>query len=243
MKIDDFLADLDKRYICIDLLVNNRSLEAVDYIIYWGECDRRTAIDAIRSLKESDEYRQKLDERKAKKERDKQRKIQDLKSRSLIGNPDTTKPEIKSITKNNPDSGKARIKDTKKQSENVSRKTKKRYLYLVDGDNHVYEAIEGIVRKTDDNDRIKVFVSQLPLCNKLIEKKLPNTEIFYVEAHKKGDQAVDNRIKSELGNAVKSRQYRELFVISRDKGYRNKLEEYRGKYGYTEENLDLRDIF
>ena len=99
MTIDDFLADLDKRYICIDLLVNNRSLEAVDYIIYWGECDRRTAIDTIRSLKESDEYREKLDVRKAKKERDKQRKIQDLKSRSLVGNPDTTKPKIKSITK------------------------------------------------------------------------------------------------------------------------------------------------
>ena len=114
---------------------------------------------------------------------------------------------------------------------------------MIDGDIHVYEAIEGIVRKTDDNDRIKVFVSQLPLYKKLVGKKLPNTEIFYVEAHKKGDQAVDNRIKSELGNAVKSRQYRELFVISRDKGYRNKLEEYREQYGYTEDDLDLRDVF
>ena len=88
-----------------------------------------------------------------------------------------------------------------------------------------------------------MFVSQKGLYNRLIEKGFPYTEIIYVESSAKGDQAVDNRIKAELGNVVKCKQYEKLFVISQDNGYRHLLEKYRGQYGYTEDELDLRDVF
>lgn len=111
-------------------------------------------------------------------------------------------------------------------------------LYLVDGDNHVYEGLDGI-----DNigafDKVLVFVSQEGLRNHLIKRYRDRISIVMV---KPGDDAVDNRIKGILGNKVKQRKmYQKIYVISHDNGYRHLVEKYRKKYNLSAGYLSLRN--
>ena len=86
---------------------------------------------------------------------------------------------------------------------------------------------------------MKIYVSQKGLYEKLQKKSMPHVTVIYVEP---GDQAVDNRIKAVLGNAVKE-DYNDIFVISRDKGYKEILQKYRCRYSRKKDSLDLRDKF
>ena len=85
-------------------------------------------------------------------------------------------------------------------------------LYLVDGDNHVYEGLEGI-------DNIGVF-------GKVVRP---------------GENAVDNRIKGILGNKVRQRKsYQKIYVISHDNGYKSLVDKYQRKYNLSPGYLSLK---
>ena len=113
------------------------------------------------------------------------------------------------------------------------------HLYLVDGDNHINSAIKRI-KMADETDDVRIFVSQEGLYPKLVKKNNPHVKIIRV---KPGNQAVDNRIKSVLGNAVKSNAYEEIYVISEDTGYDDLIQKYREMYNLTEDELDRREEF
>ena len=114
-------------------------------------------------------------------------------------------------------------------------------LYLIDGDNHITEALERI-NLADETDDVRIFVSQETLRKKLIAKGYSYDQVKLVTP---GNQAVDNQIKSVLGNAVKDNYYTGIytgiFVISHDKGYDRILQEYRSKYKIRKKHLDRRE--
>ncbi len=124
------------------------------------------------------------------------------------------------------------------ESEQENNPQKPSHLYLIDGDNHITEATKRI-KLADETDDVRIFVSQDELYKKYTKKNLPHVTVIKVEP---GDQAVDNRIKSVLGNAVKD-DYEEVYVISHDKGYDKKIQNYRSKYHKKKDQLDRRELF
>ena len=112
-------------------------------------------------------------------------------------------------------------------------------LYLIDGDNHITEALERI-SLADETDDVRIFVCQETKYKKLVAKRYPFVQVIKV---KPGNQAVDNQIKSVLGNAVKCNYYTDIFVISHDKGYEPILQKYRSRYGKRKNHLDRRERF
>ncbi len=110
-------------------------------------------------------------------------------------------------------------------------------LYLVDGDNHVYEGLDGL-DKIGTFGKVLVFVSQPGLRDNLRRKYGGKINIIMVNP---GENAVDNRIKAILGNKVKNRKtYQKIYVISQDKGYKALVERYQRKYGLSAGYLALR---
>jgi len=109
--------------------------------------------------------------------------------------------------------------------------------YLVDGDNHIYEALQGI-ESLSKRDTVMVYVTQEGLRDNL--NAMYGTRISVVMV-KPGDQAVDNQIRTILGNAVYSdRRYKKIHIISHDNGYVDIIERYRKKYNLKNNELDLR---
>lgn len=109
--------------------------------------------------------------------------------------------------------------------------------YLVDGDNHIYEALNGI-NSLSQCDMVMVYVTQDGLRDNLYDKYGDKIRVVMV---KPGDQAVDNQIRTILGNAVNSnREYKKIHIISHDKGYIDIIERYRKKYNLKNNELDLR---
>ncbi len=129
---------------------------------------------------------------------------------------------------------------TNKRDVHVEKQTSKEYsgdYYLVDGDNHPYEALHGI-DSISKFDMVKVYVTQEGLKENLCDKY---GDRISIEMVKPGDQAVDNQIKTILGNAVNSdRKYKKIHIISHDNGYVDIIERYRKKYKLKNNELDLR---
>ena len=119
----------------------------------------------------------------------------------------------------------------KKKSEHYSGE-----YYLVDGDNHPYEALEGI-NSLSKYDTVTVFVTQEGLRDNLYAKYGNRISVVMVSPC---DQAVDNQIKTILGNAVnRNRKYKKIHIISHDRGYEDIIERYRKKYNLKNNELDL----
>lgn len=110
-------------------------------------------------------------------------------------------------------------------------------LYLVDGDNHVYEGLDGIDH-IGTFGKVIVFVSQEGLRSKLVKRYGGKINIVMV---RQGEDAVDNRIKGILGNRVKQRKiYQKIYVISHDSGYKNLVDKYQKKYQLSARYLAVR---
>ena len=110
--------------------------------------------------------------------------------------------------------------------------------YLVDGDNHPYEALEGL-NDLSKNDMVMIYVTQEGLKDKLYAKYGNKIHVIMV---KSGNQAVDNQIRAILGNAVNNnRKYKNFHIVSHDKGYKDIIERYRRKYKLKHDELDLRE--
>ena len=230
MTIDAFIADPNKIGTCFATMRKKKS-KAVKYIMAWTDCGVSEAVSLIHSFEESSDYanylgtvsRAEADMLRAEIERRRAEERLRIQSQSR---PEPVVEQRKVERKLN--------KPIKKSHE----RTEIKNLYLIDGDNHIYEAIERI-GLADDTDIIKIYVSQDGLYDKLLKEKMHHVEVILVPP---GDQAVDKRIKSVLGNAVKQ-DYSDIFVISNDKGYQEKLQEYRCKYKRKKNSLDLRKKF
>ena len=98
-------------------------------------------------------------------------------------------------------------------------------LFLVDGDNHIYEGLSGVMN-TRKEDTVQVYVSQGGLVRKL-RKKYGNR--INIKKVRSGDQAVDNVIKSRLGNEAGRKDFSEVVVLSHDKGYKRQIDKARNK--------------
>ncbi len=92
-------------------------------------------------------------------------------------------------------------------------------LYLVDGDNHIYEALSGI-KSIGKKDSVQVYMTQDGLSKKLDRKYGDKIKVKEI---RQGNQAVDNVIKSILGNEAVQSKYSEVVVLSHDKGYRDQI--------------------
>ena len=128
--------------------------------------------------------------------------------------------------------------DTKIKSKDEKMESSCGDCYLVDGDNHVYQAFNGIGLLSEE-DEVIVYVTQDGLRDKL--QRMYGNKINVIPV-KSGSQAVDNRIKTYLGNAIKDhRKYEKIHIVSHDKGYREIIKRYRKKYNLKADELDLRE--
>ncbi len=121
----------------------------------------------------------------------------------------------------------------------VNQKPKAKHLYLIDGDNNFKKATQRL-DMADNADKVQIYVSQKGLFDKLKKRKMPHVEVIYV---KPGPQAVDKRILEVLENEIKKDKYEAIYIISRDKGYEDKLQEYRCRYKKKKSKLDRRERF
>jgi len=111
----------------------------------------------------------------------------------------------------------ASVETTKKR-----RQKGKKILILVDGDNHPYEALgkEKKFKEICKNAEIRIYISDKN--QKLIENIKKNYIDPIVVAQ--GNQAVDNRIKTHLGQ--EKGNFEKIAVISHDKGYDRNIKKY-----------------
>lgn len=105
-------------------------------------------------------------------------------------------------------------RNTIKKSNEIVHKRNNRVLILVDGDNHIYEALEGYGQYNSQNIKIIISNNSERLRNKIKEKY--ETEVIVVNP---GNQAVDNIIKSIIGKEARKNNYDLIAVISHDRGY------------------------
>ena len=105
-------------------------------------------------------------------------------------------------------------------------------LFLVDGDNHVNEGLSGVMN-TRKQDTVQVFVTQDGLSDRLKKKYGDRIRVTKVRP---GNQAVDNVIKSRIGQEASKSDHSELYVLSHDKGYAGQLEKAhkKGKKKYRQ---------
>lgn len=112
-----------------------------------------------------------------------------------------------------------------KTSGNVKKKTKSKTIFI-DGDNHIDEGQKGIECTSKDIKIIAVF-SQGGAKNKFDKKYVhkPNVSSKLVEP---GSQAVDNKIKTEVGSLLKKGN-QDIGIVSQDKGFAEFVRRKRNK--------------
>jgi len=88
---------------------------------------------------------------------------------------------------------------------------------MVDGDNHVYETLDSMVRNNNQRSCI-VYYSDKNLEVKLHQRYDNVLKLFTIYV-KPGDQAVDKRIKTDVGQILKEKAKAKVVIYSHDKGY------------------------
>ena len=104
-------------------------------------------------------------------------------------------------------------------------------LFLIDGDSFIYKALNGI-QKLSAGDKVLIFVSTEGLRRRLKLKGYIRSNVGVIMVQP-GPEAVDNRIKSFLGNTINREERGRIFIISHDHGYYELINKYRGKYGIS----------
>jgi len=115
------------------------------------------------------------------------------------------------------------------------RKTERKKLFLVDGDNNPIQNMNGYeVVKKKKNTHVLVCVADEGLEEKYVEAFGVDTKYVVPD-----DQAVDNQIKSIVGNVLKNHEYDEVVIISKDQGYKGKIEKWKKVYDLSPKDLRL----
>ena len=99
---------------------------------------------------------------------------------------------------------------------------------LIDGDNHIDKGLKGI-EHTKKEVSVKAFFSQEGAKRKFDEKfkKRPNISSKFV---KPGNQAVDNKIKTDAGKLLQKGN-QDVVIVSHDKGFDEYNKKVNGKNG------------
>lgn len=106
-------------------------------------------------------------------------------------------------------------KNTGADNKRINKGTKK--TIMVDGDNHIHEAEKGI-EHTPKSIEVRAIFSQ-PGAQKNFDKKYEKRPNVSSKLVKPGNQAVDNQIKTEIGQILKEDPEHEIAIVSRDKGF------------------------
>ncbi len=234
MSVSGFLRDKDKTGTVMSLIANGKDISVKNYIMSWTDCTEKEAEDVISILANSPDYDLYLKKiSKVKEDLIKVRERQNVLWRTPVSfgaiTPKTVQTTKKETRK------KTEYKVNNSTHKKASKADDKGTTYLVDGDNHI-EMIKGInnLRKKDD---MRIYVSQEGLYDKLTEKVTnPRVDVIYVPSREKGDQAVDNRIKTDLGHLV-TESDKKIQLISHDKGYDKNIKKYIDKTDRTSATL------
>lgn len=112
-------------------------------------------------------------------------------------------------------------------------------IILLDGDNHPYEAIEGIDKMSRKAD-IFIFATNETVLKKIRQKSSEkgNKQVQTIPV-KRGDQAVDNRIKARAGTEARNHSYSKTVIVSHDQGYRKNIKEWKRKWKWSNDGIIL----
>ena len=103
-------------------------------------------------------------------------------------------------------------------------------IYLVDGDNVITEVLR---HSFDPRAKVSIYVTNENLYEKV---RLYSYKAKVIKVPK-GDQAVDNRIKSYLGRVVNAGYNGRIIIVSKDKGYDELIKKYRKRYNLRNNKL------
>lgn len=106
-------------------------------------------------------------------------------------------------------------------------------IFLVDGDNHLAEGLQGIDLLSADDTVLIFYGKGQPLSR--IEKLCQNTvaHVQYLESVRSGRNSIDFQIITELGVLVGRGEAEFAYVISQDRGYESAISVLRQRYAAT----------
>lgn len=106
-------------------------------------------------------------------------------------------------------------------------------IFLVDGDNHLAEGLQGIDLLSADDTVLIFYGKGQPLSR--IEKLCQNTQanVQYLESVRSGRNSIDFQIITELGVLVGRGEAEFAYVISQDRGYESAISVLRQRYAAT----------
>ncbi len=144
-----------------------------------------------------------------------------------------------------PKDGKKIIERIERDNNRIKVKDSGKTIIAIDGDNHWTEAVEGIERVSDKEDII-IYAADENVLKKIKGKKGVGDKVKTVSV-KRGNQAVDNRIKTELGKVAKEHSYSKIIIISHDQGYNDIIKKWRKKWKWSGDKIILckcvKDVF
>lgn len=106
-------------------------------------------------------------------------------------------------------------------------------IFLVDGDNHLSEGLQGIDLLTEE-DTVLIFYGKGQALAP-IQRQCENTraQVQYLESVRSGKNSIDFQIITELGVLVGRGEAEFAYVISHDKGYESAIGALRQRYATT----------
>ena len=108
---------------------------------------------------------------------------------------------------------------------------------LVDGDNYPLQNLSGVQNIVGESKyEVTIYVSRDDLASKY-KSEVP----FSVEFVSPGNQAVDNRINSEVKKIVKEKKYKKIAIISQDNGYLTTIKKLKNRYHLKDDDIILCD--
>ncbi len=108
---------------------------------------------------------------------------------------------------------------------------------LVDGDNNPFQNLGGVQNIVGDSQYdVRIYVSREELVSKY-KSEVPFSVVFVSP----GNQAVDNRINSEVKKIVKEKKYKKIAIISQDNGYLTTIKKLKNRYHLKDDDIILCD--
>ena len=113
-------------------------------------------------------------------------------------------------------------------------------IFLVDGDNHLAEGLQGIDLLSADDTVLIFYGKGQPLSR--IEKLCQSTQanVQYLESVRSGRNSIDFQIITELGVLVGRGEAEFAYVISQDRGYESAISVLRQRYAATFQDVARR---
>lgn len=112
-------------------------------------------------------------------------------------------------------------------------------VYIVDGDNHVLNGLNGVESLTE-NETVMIFHQKGLNLNRITQKlRGSHADIQFIESVKSGKNSIDFQIVAELGMMAAKKQLDEAYIISCDKGYIPAIQSIKSRYPQAFKKLEL----